>query len=137
MKVARGQSQTAANLGIRDSVSTGILFAFGYMNPTAAAARRITAGQIEAMEQLSKQEQSKIIATVLAAPEEFADLTKKIADGIDPSMLAKSRDLFLQSANRTVQYEIRVDEEGDDSSFFLDMITGASNAASSVADWLK
>lgn len=123
MRVARSQSQTAANIGIRDSVSTGILFAFGYMNPTAAAARRITAGQIEAMERLSKDEQAKIIATVLASPTEFAELTRQIANGMDPSTLSKAKDLFLQSANRTAQYEIRVDkEEDEDSSFLLDML---------------
>jgi len=125
MKVARSGSDTAANLGVRDSVSTGILFAFGYMNPTAAAARRITAGQIEAMEKLGKEEQQRIIGTILANPEDFADLATKIADGADPSLLATLRDNFLSVANRTLQYELRVGDASDQTS---DMFLNAVDA---------
>ena len=119
MKVARSGSDTAANLGVRDSVSTGILFAFGYMNPTAAAARRITAGQIEAMEKLGKEEQQRIIGTILANPEDFADLATKIANGADPSLLVTLRDNFLSAANRTMQYELRVGDASDQTSDML------------------
>jgi hypothetical protein len=113
MKVARSGSDTAANLGVRDSVSTGILFAFGYMNPAAAAARRITAGQIEAMEKLGKEEQQRIIGTILANPEDFADLARKIASGADPKLLTTMLKNFLSAANRTMQYELRVGDESD------------------------
>jgi len=113
MKVSRSGSDTAANLGIRDSVSTGILFAFGYMNPTAAAARRISATQIEAMEKLAKEEQQRIIGTILANPKDFAELAAKIADGVDPSLLVTLRDNFLSVANRTMQYELRSSGEED------------------------
>ena len=113
MKVSRSGSDTAANLGIRDSVSTGILFAFGYMNPTAAAARRISATQIEAMEKLAKEEQQRIIGTILANPEDFADLARKIASGADPKLLTTMLNNFLSAANRTMQYELRVSGEDD------------------------
>jgi len=113
MKVSRSGSDTAANLGIRDSVSTGILFAFGYMNPTAAAARRITATQIEAMEKLAKEEQQKIIGTILANPGDFADMARRIAKGVDPSLLATLGKNFLSAANRTMQYELRSSGEDD------------------------
>lgn len=138
MKVARAGSDTAANLGIRDSVSTGILFAFGYMNPTAAAARRITATQIEAMEKLGKETQDNIIATVLASPKEFADLATLIANGADPSTIQRAKDLFLSSANRTMQYQIRVDEAGNEDEqtnrMLYDSATGVIDKAMGIFD---
>ena len=118
MKVARSGSNTAANLGIRDSVSTGILFAFGYMNPTAAAMRRISAGQIEAMEKLGKQKQDEIIATILADPQRFADLARTIADATDKpfwkNTISNMASDFMGSAGKTLRYEVRVDETGDE-----------------------
>jgi DNA-binding FadR family transcriptional regulator len=83
------------------------------MNPTAAAARRITAGQIEAMEKLGKEEQQRIIGTILANPEDFADLARKIASGADPKLLTTMLKNFLSAANRTMQYELRVGDESD------------------------
>ena len=111
MKVARSGSDTVANAGVRDSVSTGILFVFGYMNPTAAAARRLAAPQIEAMERLAVEEQQKIIGTILADPEQFADLARMIADGADPSTLRIAIGNFVNSVNRAAQYDLRVTQD--------------------------
>lgn len=133
MKVARAGSDTAANMGIRDSVSTGILFAFGYMNPTAAAARRLTSSQIDAMERLGKQEQDRIIETILADPNKFADLVEMIANQAEPSRLSVAKDMFLNSAYNTIRYEVRVDEEGDEdeqtNSMLYDAATGVIDKA--------
>lgn len=129
MKIARSGSDTATNLNVRDSVSTGILFVFGYMNPTAAAMRRISATQIEAMEKLAKSEQEKIIGTILSEPEEFAELARMIADGVDPSLLSTLRDNFLASANRTLQYELRVDKEGERDNQTMGMLKDSMNSA--------
>ena len=138
MKVARSGSDTAANLGVRDSVSTGILFAFGYMNPTAAAARRISANQIEAMERLAKEEQNRIIGTILANPEDFADLARKIASGADPSTLSIARNNFLNIVNRTAQYQMRVDEaDGTDeqtNNMLLDAADSVYDGVTSAKD---
>jgi len=114
MKISKAGSDTAANLGIRDSVSTGILFAFGYMNPTAAAARRLTAAQIEAMEKLGKERQKEIITTALAAPEELAQLAKGIADKLDEKTLMTLKREFLQAAERTLRYEARVNPKPEE-----------------------
>ena len=132
MKVARSGSDTAANLGIRDSVSTGILFVFGYMNPTAAAARRITASQIEAMERLGKEKQQEIIGIILSAPEEFAELARLIAKGEDPSLLKLFKDNFLNIANRAAQYELRVTETGGEDKQMRDMLVNSVDSATSL-----
>ena len=131
MKTARSGSDTAVNLRIKDSASTGILFAFGYMNPTAAAARRISAAQIEAMEKLAKEEQEKIIGTILANPEDFADLARKIANNSDPSTLKVAATNFLNTANRTAQYQMRVNEADDTDEQTNNMLL---NAVDSVYD---
>ena len=132
MKVARSGSDTAANLGIRDSVSTGILFVFGYMNPTAAAARRITASQIESMERLGKEKQQEIIGIILSAPEEFAELARLIAKGEDPSLLKLFKDNFLNIANRAAQYELRVTETGGEDKQMRDMLVNSVDSAASL-----
>jgi len=77
------------------------------------------------MEKLGKEEQQRIIGTILANPEDFADLATKIADGADPSLLATLRDNFLSVANRTLQYELRVGDASDQTS---DMFLNAVDA---------
>jgi hypothetical protein len=113
MKVARAGSPTVANSGIRDSVSTAILFAFGYMNPTAAGARRITAGQVEAMERLSEQRQKEILGTIMADPIEFAELARGVANNISPSNIRVLINNFMEASRRYAQYEMRVGPQED------------------------
>ena len=142
MKVARAGSDTASNLAIRDSVSTAILFSFGYMNPTAAAARRLTAGQIEAMEKLTKQRQDEIIATALSAPKELAVLARAIAKGETPSVVSVLRDNFLSAAERTVRYEVRVGPGGETvdeqtESIFSKGLNAAGGAVDSVLGFFR
>ena len=127
MKIARAGSDTVANAGVRDSVSTSILFVFGYMNPTAAAARRLTATQINAMENLAKEEQDKLIGIILTEPEEFAELARLIANGVDPSTLSILRDNILNSVGRTGQYEFRVDESSNDDEQTTNMLLEGAN----------
>ena len=54
------------------------------MNPKAAAARRLTAGQIEAMEKIGKDKQEEILAKALSAPKELAVLAKGHCQGRRP-----------------------------------------------------
>ncbi|MFZ9078528.1 MAG: hypothetical protein ACO23H_08340 [Alphaproteobacteria bacterium] len=139
MKVARAGSPTAANASIRDSVSTAILFTFGYMNPTAAAARRITAGQIDAMERLSEDEQRKILGSIMADPEAFAEIARGVANNVDPSKLKILKDTFFEASRRYAQYEMRVGPQEDETdeqteSFFgkaADYMQDAYNFATS------
>ena len=113
MKVARAGSPTVANSGIRDSVSTAILFAFGYMNPTAAGARRITAGQVEAMERLSEEKQKEILGTIMADPEKFAEIARGVANNISPSNMRVLIDTAMEASRRYAQYEMRVGPQED------------------------
>jgi len=113
MKISRAGSPTAANTDIRDSVSTAILFTFGYMNPTAAAARRITSGQIDAMERLSTEEQKQMLGTIMADPIAFAEIARGVANNVDPSTLKIMKDNFLEASRRYAQYEMRVGPQED------------------------
>jgi hypothetical protein len=142
MKVARAGSDTSANLAIRDSVSTAILFSFGYMNPTAAAARRLTAGQIEAMEKLGKEKQEEILAKAMSAPKELAVLARAIAKGEDPKLISTLKNEFLTAAERTVRYEVRVGPGGETvdeqtESIFSKGMNVAGDAASGVLDFFR
>ena len=134
MRLARAGSDTAVNLGIRDSTSTGLLFAFGYMNPTAAAARRITAGQIEEMERLSKDVQRDIIGTILAAPQEFSTLAAAIAQKESPTILRELRDGFLNAAKLNLRYEIRVGPEGTEDEQTQSLFGGVVNTIGQGVD---
>jgi hypothetical protein len=102
------------------------------MNPTAAAARRITASKIEAMEKLGKEKQQEIIGIILSAPEEFAELARLIAKGEDPSLLTLFKDNFLNTANRAAQYELRVTETGGEDKQMRDMLINSVDSAASL-----
>ena len=119
MKIARSGSDTAANLKIGQSMSTGILFVFGYMNPTAAAARKLSGAQIEAMERISKEEGDKIVGLILANPKGFAEIAKMIADGVEPAIWKRNTVDFLNVANRTIQYRFRTDDENNQTANML------------------
>ena len=135
LKVARSGSDTVINSGLRDSVSTGILFTFGYMNPTAAAARRITSTQIEAMEKLSKEKQAEMIGIILAEPEEFAQLAELIAKGVSPSRLVTAGKNLLNIVNRTKQYTLRVSNEDEQTdSIILDTAAAAEGFINNITE---
>jgi hypothetical protein len=109
LRIARSGSDTAANLGVREAVSTTILFTLGYMNPTAAAARRLTTEQVNRIEAAAAQTSKDTIAMVLAAPQEFAELTRMIARRENPGALRTARDVFLAAAVDGLRYELRVE----------------------------
>ena len=108
LKIARAGSDTAANAGVRDAVSTGILFAFGYMNPTAAAARRLSKAQVDQLERMAEQTRQNAMVAILAAPEEFAYLARAVARKEVPSELDLARNIFLDAAKAGLRYQIRV-----------------------------
>lgn len=108
LRFSMAGSDTAANVGVRDAVSTAILFSFGYMNPTAAAARRLTATQVQRIEEAASQQAVETVAAIVAAPKEFAALSRAIARREDPSMLATLRQTFVAAALDGLRYETRV-----------------------------
>ena len=138
IKISRAGSPTAANTEIRDSVSTAILFTFGYMNPTAAAARRITSGQIDAMERLSTEEQKKMLGTIMADPIAFAEIARGVANNVDPSTLKILKDNFLEASRRYAQYEIRVGPQEDDTDEQTENVFGKiANFAQDAVNFVK
>lgn len=104
-------SDTNAKLQTRDSISTAILFTLGYMNPTAAAARRLAADTISKIEKASQKEMLNTIGLMLSAPEEFARLAKAIARNEDPSNLDLLKRAFFDVAIHYSKYELRVGPE--------------------------
>lgn len=109
LRLARAGSDTAVNLGVQDSVSTAILFSMGYMNPTAAAARRLSAGVVDSVNAAASKAGQETVAAIIAAPKEFAILLRAVADKEDPSTLAILRDSFLRTAQEGLRYELRVE----------------------------
>jgi len=113
------------------------------MNPTAAAARRLTATQIEAMEKLGKERQKEIITTALAAPEELARLAEGIANKLDEKTLTTLKREFLQAAERTVRYEVRVGPETEEdvdqqtNSMLGNAVNAVGDAFNSVMDFVR
>jgi hypothetical protein len=108
VRVARSGSDTAANLNISESVSTATLFAFGYMNPTAAAARKLTGQQIREMEALARRTNKDTLASILASPQSYADLLRAVAKREDPTVLRRLRQAFLSSAQESLRFQLRV-----------------------------
>lgn len=109
VRVARAGSDTAANLNISESVSTVQLFAFGYMNPTAAAARRLTGPQLREMEALARRTSKDTLASVLASPQEYADLLRAVARRENPNVLRRLRQAFFDSAQESLRFQLRVE----------------------------
>ena len=109
VKVARAGSDTAANLSISESVSTATLFAFGYMNPTAAAARRLTGPQLREMEALARRTNKDTLASILASPQEYADLLRAVAKRENPTVLSRLRQAFFDSAQESIRFQLRVE----------------------------
>ncbi len=109
IKLARAGSDTPAKLNSKDAVSTAILFSLGYMNPTAAAARRLTASQLNKIEAASKATKNDTLGIIVAAPEEFANLLRLIAKKENPSVLKVARLRFLHAAKDALRFELRVE----------------------------
>lgn len=112
LRLAVTGSPTAANLGVRETVSTAILFSLGYMNPTAAAARRVTSEVVDRFEARGRQHAVDTVAGIIAAPQEFAALARAIARRENPSVLRQLQGAFLEAVVDGFRYEIRT-PEGD------------------------
>lgn len=113
VRLATVGSPTAVNIGLKESVSTAILFSLGYMNPTAAAARRLTTAQVEAVNEAAKRTSERTVATILANPVEFGRILKAVADKEDPSTLSILRDGFLSVAQEGIRYDLRVNGQSE------------------------
>jgi hypothetical protein len=130
LRINQTGSPTAANTGIRDSVSTAILFSLGYMNPKAAAARRLTSEQVERIEAAAEQSSKETVAMILAAPEQFGRLARAVANKEDPSVLGDLRRVFTAAAKNGLRYAGRTEYHPNIAEF----IFGASQEAEDRAN---
>lgn len=113
MKVAQAGSDTVVNNDIRDAVSTAILLTAGYMNPTAAMLRRLTAAPIAEKEKLQKEVAAHVLAIAVTDPKAFSKAIKQYADGSPEPRFKQAMSLAINSAVRTGRYEMRVIEQDE------------------------
>lgn len=113
MKVAQAGSDTVVNNDIRDAVSTAILLTAGYMNPTAAMLRRLTAAPIAEKEKLQKEVAAHVLAIAVTDPKAFSKAIKQYADGSPEPRFRQAMSLAINSAVRTGRYEMRVIEQDE------------------------
>lgn len=109
LRIARAGSDTEPNRQLSQAVSTTILVTLGYMNPTAATARRLTAGPVAAVEKQMDDTVNETMAAILSAPREFAALLKAEADNQSPRVINEALKLFFEAAVDGVRYQIRTD----------------------------
>jgi len=118
LKVSPSGSDTIINAArdsnIRDAVSTAILLTAGYMNPTAAMLRRITAVPVAEAEQLQKDIAAHVLATVVYDPKQFSSMLKDLAEGNTASATEKAKATAAALGGMSVlgtRFEVRVQEE--------------------------
>lgn len=100
-------SDTASQLAIRDAASTGILLTLGYMNPTAAAARRLSAEFVERAENDLKNVRKETMVNMLAYPEEFARLTDVLLQSREPNVIMQAVGELTNALAAGVRAELR------------------------------
>lgn len=138
LKANKAGSDTSANQNVRDSVSTAILMGLGYMNPTAAAARRLTAAEVARIEQRQKTIAQETMSLIMADPKKFSELAKELAKPTPSSDLVGMlvRELKYETAHY-LKYETRVGPDSTDNEMgdlMGNIVTGTINQASKLAD---
>lgn len=118
LKLTQAGSDTVINntlqKDIKDSTSTGLLLLFGYMNPTAAAARRLTAQQVSAAENLADLVGKETLIVAVSNPTEFANMIRAVKNTSDPSIQKQIAQHFGQIFSHGMGYQIRVTQDGED-----------------------
>jgi hypothetical protein len=126
LKVSQAGSDTAINTrrdqDIKDAASTAILLFAGYMNPTAAMLRRMSAVPIQQAEQLQKEVAANTLAVIATDPVTFAQYAKAYAKGSSPNVLEDIARGGINSTYRTVREESRIQEQDDPRPFDRDML---------------
>jgi len=98
-----------------DAVSTSILLLAGYMNPTAAMARRLTSAPLKEAIELEKEISKHVLAAIITSPEQFAKLIKMQQQNAQVSLLREAALTTLRTARLDGRYQIRIRDEEDDS----------------------
>jgi hypothetical protein len=117
LRTATAGSDTAINEQLRrdvqDSVGTGLLLLFGYMNPRAAAARKLTAQQLANVDNLAKTVGKDTLLVAVTNPMEFANMIRQLRTTKDPKLRTQILNHFGQIFSHGLGYDIRVSGEGE------------------------
>ena len=97
----------------RDAVSTSILVLAGYMNPTAALLRRLTASSLDDIMRVEKEVSKNVLGVVIASPKEFANLIDLMRKRAGKDRIREAALLVLRTARLDGRYQIRIREEED------------------------
>ena len=97
----------------RDAVSTSILVLAGYMNPTAAMLRRLTASSIDEVIRVEKEVTQQVLSVILTSPTEFATLVDLMAKRARNDKIRSAATLALRTARLDGRYQIRIREDDD------------------------
>lgn len=118
LRTSTAGSDTAINEQLRrdvqDSVGTGLLLLFGYMNPRAATARKFTAQQLADVDNLAKTIGKDTLLVAVSNPMEFANMVRHLRTAKDPSLHGKIINHFGQIFSHGLGYDIRVSSEGEE-----------------------
>ena len=97
----------------RDAVSTSILVLAGYMNPTAALLRRLTAASLDDIMRVEKEVSKNVLGIVIASPKEFAKLVDLMRKRAGADRIREASSLALRTARLDGRFQIRIKEEDD------------------------
>ena len=103
LKTKQVGSDTSDNLAVRDTVSTGILLVFGYMNRMSATARRLSASQLEKAENVAQSIKDESVAIILTNPREFATALETIQKTTSEKLREDAIAIFVQGAKTDVR----------------------------------
>lgn len=97
-----------------DAVSTSILLLAGYMNPTAAMARRLTSAPLKEAIELEKEISKHVLAAIITSPEQFVKLIKMQQQNAQIGLLRQAALVTLRTARLDGRYQIRIRDEEDE-----------------------
>ena len=100
---------------VDEAVGTGILFLFGYMNPTAAAARKLTLGQLQNTRDIAQQVGNNVLIAAVSNPIEFGRMIEGMRVAKTPTERKKLAAHFGKIVSHGLGYDIRTttpDEKG-------------------------
>lgn len=120
VRVSQSGSDTmpraTADPSIADSVSTSILLTAGYMNPTAALLRRLSASEVKNASEATKDIAREALAAIISDPNVFSAMVYRVEAG-DLSTARKLAEKLTsrgtQAATRSARFNIRTEDPED------------------------
>ena len=128
LRIARSGSDTEPNRQLSQAANTTILVTLGYMNPTAATARRLVSGPVAAIERQMDETVNETMAAILSAPREFAALLKAEANNQSPRVINEAAKLFFEAAQDGIRYQLRTDPN----EFFMNVEMSVDQALDNI-----